>query len=162
MSCNGDIENCLDSLCHKDWLCRARYPVNISVRLAAAGIDSPKSSNVDFFKAAPRVTANKSRQAYLGRAVKDLKLHKKLWAASKLTCWLCKEPIMEEDFSLDHYLPKSLGGKNNIDNLKPAHRRCNYARGNWLVTSEAFIAVFPEADSQIYLPLYENVSNLPK
>lgn len=31
--------------------------------------------------------------------------------------------------SLDHLVPRSRGGTDAIDNLRPAHRRCNLSRG---------------------------------
>lgn len=46
------------------------------------------------------------------------------------TCYLCKKPITrEEEQTMDHLLPKSLGGKTSPDNLMPAHRVCNQRRG---------------------------------
>jgi 5-methylcytosine-specific restriction endonuclease McrA len=30
----------------------------------------------------------------------------------------------------DHIIPRSLGGSDALDNLRPAHRRCNSRRGN--------------------------------
>lgn len=30
----------------------------------------------------------------------------------------------------DHLVPRSLGGPDTLDNLRPAHRRCNLSRGN--------------------------------
>lgn len=46
------------------------------------------------------------------------------------TCWLCHKPISEKQFSSDHVTPRSRGGSNKIDNLRPAHKRCNWDRGN--------------------------------
>lgn len=52
------------------------------------------------------------------------------------TCWLCLEPIALEldrrhpdGLTLDHALPRSLGGGDDVANLRPAHRRCNLERG---------------------------------
>jgi 5-methylcytosine-specific restriction endonuclease McrA len=53
-------------------------------------------------------------------------------------CHLCGSPL---DFSIrrtkhplyvtvDHLIPKSLGGGDHINNLKLAHRSCNMRRGN--------------------------------
>lgn len=42
-------------------------------------------------------------------------------------CWLCGQPGAT---TADHILPRSLGGTNELDNLRPAHHRCNSARGN--------------------------------
>lgn len=43
-------------------------------------------------------------------------------------CWLCGLPGAN---SADHVIPRSQGGAvYDIGNLGPAHRKCNYARGN--------------------------------
>lgn len=42
-------------------------------------------------------------------------------------CWICGQPI-GEDLTLDHVTPKGEGGSNSVDNLRPAHYSCNYAR----------------------------------
>lgn len=34
-----------------------------------------------------------------------------------------------ECLTLDHVVPRSLGGSNNLANLRPAHKRCNEAKG---------------------------------
>ena len=47
-------------------------------------------------------------------------------------CWLCHAPITSDaEYSIDHVLPRSKGGSVwDIDNLRPAHLRCNLSRGN--------------------------------
>lgn len=45
-------------------------------------------------------------------------------------CCICGGPIAEGDESLQHVVPRSKGGTNDSDNLRPAHKRCNYALGN--------------------------------
>lgn len=52
----------------------------------------------------------------------------------KLYCALCGELIRaRKDLNADHRIPKSLGGKTDNDNLQPAHKWCNEARGNmWM------------------------------
>lgn len=42
-------------------------------------------------------------------------------------CWLCGHLGAD---TLDHVVPVSKGGTNDPDNLRPAHRACNSARGN--------------------------------
>jgi hypothetical protein len=42
-------------------------------------------------------------------------------------CHLCKKPGAN---SKDHLIPYSLGGLDTLDNLRPAHSRCNSKRGN--------------------------------
>lgn len=44
-------------------------------------------------------------------------------------CWLCHQPIPGLP-SADHVIPRSRGGTDDIENLRPAHPSCNYARGN--------------------------------
>ncbi|QDK02018.1 HNH endonuclease [Gordonia phage Gibbles] len=64
-----------------------------------------------------------------------------------LPCWICNEPIDYKSkhrpvsskqfkdvwtWSLDHYIPKSLGWdlQDHSVNWRPAHARCNWRRGN--------------------------------
>jgi 5-methylcytosine-specific restriction endonuclease McrA len=42
-------------------------------------------------------------------------------------CWLCGRDGAD---SADHVLPRSRGGSDALENLRPAHRACNSARGN--------------------------------
>ncbi|MFG2328263.1 HNH endonuclease [Streptomyces sp. NPDC048604] len=58
--------------------------------------------------------------------------------AQRLPCWLCGHNIGYQldarhplSFTLDHLVPLSRGGK-LLDpaNARPAHRRCNSAKGN--------------------------------
>jgi 5-methylcytosine-specific restriction protein A len=42
-------------------------------------------------------------------------------------CWLCGGVGAD---SIDHVVPRSLGGTDELDNLRPAHRACNARRGN--------------------------------
>jgi 5-methylcytosine-specific restriction endonuclease McrA len=47
-------------------------------------------------------------------------------------CWLCRLPIDNpSEYSIDHVVPRSLGGEMwSLDNMRPAHFRCNAKRGN--------------------------------
>ena len=52
------------------------------------------------------------------------------------TCYLCTRPILYGTDSvhplaltLDHLLPVSMGGRDVVDNLRPAHRACNEDKG---------------------------------
>lgn len=64
-------------------------------------------------------------------------LRARVFAYWGTTCHLCGEPI---DMSLpgihrrgptiDHLLPHSLGGADEVGNCRPAHLSCNASRGN--------------------------------
>lgn len=43
------------------------------------------------------------------------------------TCHLCLKPGAT---TADHIVPRSKGGSDAISNLRPAHGRCNYRRGD--------------------------------
>jgi 5-methylcytosine-specific restriction endonuclease McrA len=47
-------------------------------------------------------------------------------------CWLCHRPIdTAAEYSIDHVIPRSKGGDIwDVDNMRPAHIRCNSSRGN--------------------------------
>lgn len=53
------------------------------------------------------------------------------------TCYLCSGSIDLDaprrsplGLSIDHVRPRSLGGSDDIENLRPVHFRCNLKRGN--------------------------------
>lgn len=50
-------------------------------------------------------------------------------------CWLCHLDIdlalprmAPGGFTIDHFVPRSKGGTDDISNLRPAHRECNLRR----------------------------------
>lgn len=47
-------------------------------------------------------------------------------AAKGTVCHLCG---LAGSTTADHVVPRSLGGADAVDNLEPAHRACNSARG---------------------------------
>ncbi|RKT82730.1 HNH endonuclease [Saccharopolyspora antimicrobica] len=56
--------------------------------------------------------------------------------ATNRTCWLCGHAIDVDlpvthplSFTADHIAPRSRGGAPTLDNVRPAHRRCNSQRG---------------------------------
>ncbi len=52
-------------------------------------------------------------------------LRKAVFAAKGRTCWYCGRPAS----TIDHVLPRVLGGTHTLSNLVPACARCNYSRG---------------------------------
>lgn len=72
---------------------------------------------------------------------------KGIYWSEGMICHLCGGVIeKKKDFSRDHEIPKSKGGKRG-DNLKPAHKFCNYKKGN-----KDLVGSFP----------YRHLSVLPK
>lgn len=50
-----------------------------------------------------------------------------------VTCGICDFPIIRNsDLTVDHVLPKMLGGKDRVYNFQPAHHVCNQVKGNKL------------------------------
>lgn len=48
-------------------------------------------------------------------------------AAHGWTCCICATAIEPGDESLQHVKPRSKGGTDDLTNLRPAHKRCNYS-----------------------------------
>lgn len=72
--------------------------------------------------------------SWSGRRLSRLKRH--VIAAWGVDCWRCHQPIdlslhhlQPYAFTIDHVLPRARGGSDDLDNLRPAHRRCNLERG---------------------------------
>lgn len=44
-------------------------------------------------------------------------------------CGLCGDPVDHDDVHIDHILPVSLGGSDDLPNLQVTHSRCNLVKG---------------------------------
>lgn len=62
--------------------------------------------------------------SWSGRQVTELRAA--VLGAKGTVCHLCGYPGAD---TIDHLIPRSLGGDNSVDNLAPAHHSCNSARG---------------------------------
>jgi 5-methylcytosine-specific restriction endonuclease McrA len=56
------------------------------------------------------------------------KIREQVFAIYGKQCHYCG--YEDEVMTVDHLLPRSRGGDNSLENLIPACRKCNYARGN--------------------------------
>ncbi|AFZ59361.1 HNH endonuclease [Anabaena cylindrica FACHB-243] len=76
---------------------------------------------------------------------------------AKYLCEYCHSPerISTTRFTLDHVIPKSLGGADDIDNLALACRRCNERRYNFL----AGIDPETQAITPLFNPLQQKWSD---
>ena len=50
---------------------------------------------------------------------------KTIYASGNGRCGICGKPINFDDMTVDHKIPLSCGGTDNIENLQPAHLWCN-------------------------------------
>lgn len=66
-----------------------------------------------------------SQQGAASRAVR-----RALFAAQDGLCALCGRPMGAANRSVDHVIPKALGGRNCVGNLLIAHSPCNGAKGD--------------------------------
>lgn len=69
---------------------------------------------------------------------KTIKILEKLVQRDGYICKICDKPIDlsirkgPNTATIDHIIPRSLKGTNNINNLRIAHAICNHTRGNKL------------------------------
>lgn len=53
-----------------------------------------------------------------------------IWGTDdKQVCAKCKKPLSWNDYSVDHILAYSRGGKTSLKNAQPMHKRCNSSKG---------------------------------
>jgi 5-methylcytosine-specific restriction endonuclease McrA len=55
---------------------------------------------------------------------------KRIYDRGNGMCYLCGDAVTFNEMTIDHVIPKSRGGKNNIENLRPTHYKCNFEKGN--------------------------------
>lgn len=62
------------------------------------------------------------------RAIKN-----KLWDTEGDICYLCQQSMTYRQATIDHVIPLSKGGADDISNYKLTHPRCNLEKGNMLL-----------------------------
>ncbi len=58
---------------------------------------------------------------------------KKIYDSENGICYLCGKKVLFNEMTIDHVIPKSKGGSNSLENLKPTHKKCNLLKGNNLI-----------------------------
>ena len=69
---------------------------------------------------------------------------KQVWAKTKGVCAHCGNPSSGRGRTVDHYVPKSYDGGNDLRNLLPLCKKCNLARGNEPIDPFVFYKYAPE------------------
>jgi len=73
-------------------------------------------------------------QAVRHKRKQNLTGHKIRMYRSSQICWLCNSKIeMIEEASVDHAIPLDKGGSNRADNLRLAHKSCNFKKANQII-----------------------------
>lgn len=75
------------------------------------------------------------RLIHMTAAGKKLYFRLKLWERDDGRCGVCGDPVSPDAMEIDHILPRSRGGGDHWDNLRPSHGRCNRLRGH-IITVE--------------------------
>ena len=60
-----------------------------------------------------------------------------LIAKHGMVCALCSKPIeSEEELTVDHIIPRAMGGATTYENCQLSHKECNFRKGNKYVDPE--------------------------
>lgn len=75
---------------------------------------------------------------WLSRAkLREAIYQRELQRFGRVPCYVCQQHVPRAQASLEHILPRSLGGTNARRNLAISHRACNSRRGNKLLAHRA-------------------------
>lgn len=67
-----------------------------------------------------------------------------VWKKTDGICAHCGHKIYGDHQSIDHFIPKSLGGGYDIKNLVPLCKKCNKERGNKKIDPNEFYSYAPK------------------
>lgn len=84
-----------------------------------------------------------SERVLIPKAIKE-----QVYRNSGEVCAICGKPLSRFSYSIDHIIPLSRGGTNNIDNLRAVHPTCNKLKGNFTDTEM----------KKVITNVYENIS----
>jgi len=54
-------------------------------------------------------------------------------------CFICKKEFIEEPPTIDHWIPKAHGGKDDVENLRITHRKCNTEKADRIPNEDGTI-----------------------
>ena len=88
----------------------------------------------------PKKYSTGSRVQY-GIAMADRRhlqyIRQRLIAKHGMVCALCSKPIKsEEELTIDHIIPRAMGGATTYENCQLAHKECNLRKGNKYIDLE--------------------------
>ena len=64
-------------------------------------------------------------------------IRQRLIAEHGMVCGLCGKPIeSESELTVDHIIPRAMGGSTTYENCQLAHKACNFRKGNKYVDPE--------------------------
>ena len=64
-------------------------------------------------------------------------IRQRLIAKHGMVCALCSKPIeSENELTVDHIIPRAMGGATTYENCQLAHKECNFRKGNKYVDPE--------------------------
>lgn len=64
-------------------------------------------------------------------------IRQQLIAKHGMVCALCSKPIeSNEELTVDHIIPRAMGGATTYENCQLAHKECNFRKGNKYVDPE--------------------------
>ena len=84
---------------------------------------------------------NTGQRVQYGIAMADRRhlqyIRQHLIAKHGMVCALCSKPIeSEEELTVDHIIPRAMGGATTYENCQLAHRECNLRKGNKYIDPE--------------------------
>jgi len=57
-------------------------------------------------------------------------------------CFLCKQPFTKKQgITLDHWIPKSAGGTDEVGNLRLAHKKCNTLKSDLIPKDDSTVPI---------------------
>ena len=64
-------------------------------------------------------------------------IRQRLIAERGMVCGLCGKPIeSESELTVDHIIPRAMGGSTTYENCQLAHKACNFRKGNKYIDPE--------------------------